>query len=397
MKIFTWPIDWLVQNFSASLLGNTIVNRALFTGAETTVSYLGDKWVFEFTMPLENMNSGASKEAFFSKLMGKRNNVLLHHFARPIPQGTLRGTPIAKGPYKNYLLYSQQFDNAVWSKVASTVTANAANGPDGTSTPSADLIVGSGAGQRVSQNFIVTENKKITLSVYVSTPANASGATLLLRNNTTSTNLTSYEFLMNSSGGSVISKTKINGLGTAEYSQVSILPSYWKLSITLDASEIPTIGDTLSAYIYTDGHSGAGKTGIGDASSIYLWQGQAESGSYATDVILTTSAISYGIDPLRQGSDKLRLINVTPGQTLLTGDLIGADPQLLMCAEDSTANADGIMEVPIVNVSRKSISDGSSIVWDHPKALFKLDSDSVSSNYSTVVLNGSSVKFNEFW
>ena len=66
----------------------------------------------------------------------------------------------------NLLTYSEQFDNAAWSKANLSVTANAITAPDGTTT--ADLITDGSAGtSALSQIATVTVASPITHSVYV--------------------------------------------------------------------------------------------------------------------------------------------------------------------------------------------------------------------------------------
>ena len=69
----------------------------------------------------------------------------------------------------NYFTYSEQFDNAAWSKYQSSVTANVTTAPDGTTT--ADKLVGTTGttgDHQVSQSSMVTaaDNANYTFSCY---------------------------------------------------------------------------------------------------------------------------------------------------------------------------------------------------------------------------------------
>jgi hypothetical protein len=71
---------------------------------------------------------------------------------------------------ENLLTYSEQFDNAVWNKVLTTVTANtsATTAPDGTNN--AEKYAGTNGAttrQSVYQNYSFTAGTKYTLSVFV--------------------------------------------------------------------------------------------------------------------------------------------------------------------------------------------------------------------------------------
>ena len=47
------------------------------------------------TLPVARDNAAAMREAFLLRLMRSGDWVRLHHFARPVPLGTLRGSPTA--------------------------------------------------------------------------------------------------------------------------------------------------------------------------------------------------------------------------------------------------------------------------------------------------------------
>jgi len=69
---------------------------------------------------------------------------------------------------KNLLTYTEQFDNAVWTKTASSVSANAVVAPDNTTT--ADTIIENSASTFHtfnSANINVTSGETYTLSIYV--------------------------------------------------------------------------------------------------------------------------------------------------------------------------------------------------------------------------------------
>jgi hypothetical protein len=76
--------------------------------------------------------------------------------------GLIQNTPASV----NLLTFTQQFDNAVWSKNAATVTANSTVAPDGTST--ADTLVETTATSthRAKQSVSTVAAGVITTSVY---------------------------------------------------------------------------------------------------------------------------------------------------------------------------------------------------------------------------------------
>lgn len=78
----------------------------------------------------------------------------------------LFGTLTRRQRPHNLLLWSEQFENAVWVKTTATVSANVANAPDGATT--ADKLVESGTGIHRAEQFpTVADNVTLTWSVSV--------------------------------------------------------------------------------------------------------------------------------------------------------------------------------------------------------------------------------------
>lgn len=77
---------------------------------------------------------------------------------------------------------------------------------------------------------------------------------------------------------------------------------------------------------------------------------------FGRPVPLGTLASSQGlIYDAAQGADSIT-IATTAGATLLAGDMLGVDGLLLQCRADCTANADGVLVVPLVNRLRRAIT-----------------------------------------
>lgn len=85
-------------------------------------------------------------------------------FARA-SSATYYGTQTTKAE-ENLLLYSQEFDNAAWSKGNSTVTANATSAPDGTTTAEKLVENTANAGHRVTTGDSVTVSTDYVYSVF---------------------------------------------------------------------------------------------------------------------------------------------------------------------------------------------------------------------------------------
>jgi len=154
----------------------------------------------------------------------------------------------------NLLLYSQEFDNAAWTKGANvTVTANAAAAPDGTVT--ADLVVSSASADsstnQVFQQVTVASSQTYTTSFWVRT----AGA---------NQNIT----VRQTANGVLVTNTT-----------VAVTSTWQRVSVTFTASTNPGFAirpDTVSNL------------------NIYIWGAQLAVGPYALDYTPTTSAAVYG-------------------------------------------------------------------------------------------------------
>ena len=153
---------------------------------------------------------------------------------------------------ENLLTYSEQFDDASWTKIATSVSANTTIAPDGTLT--ADTVTISAGGHVLRKEISVTQNTQYTFSFYVKrgTAANLGYSVY---------NLTaSAEFIT----------------ATSYYSQTSAT-DWVRISVTFTT---PSGCTSIGVYPFRDG----GATG-----TAFVWGAQLEIGSTANSYYATTS------------------------------------------------------------------------------------------------------------
>jgi len=94
----TWPISTVrVASARFMLQTNQRVNASPFGGSEQVVDMLNDRLVAHVTLAATKYAEAAAVEAFIASFRGQVNTVLLWHFAREAPRGTLRGTLLTSG------------------------------------------------------------------------------------------------------------------------------------------------------------------------------------------------------------------------------------------------------------------------------------------------------------
>jgi hypothetical protein len=172
--------------------------------------------------------------------------------------GLIQTTPASV----NLLTYTQEFDNAVWTKTNTTVTANSLAAPDGTVT--ADTLTASaaaGAGQQTFQTITTIGTGNYVFSIYVKQGSGATDSNLfLVRNQTTGVNPALISF--NYQTGVV---TQTDGYGATA---VSAGNGWWRIVIPFTLTA--TVGDAIRFYT---GSSGAVET---PGEFFYVWGAQVE-------------------------------------------------------------------------------------------------------------------------
>ena len=185
--------------------------------------------------------------------------------------------------YTNLLTYSEQFDNAYWSKLRATITADATTAPDGTTT--ADKLIqaagqtNNGLIQTPWLGLNVVDTQSYTVSVFAKKGTNRNYLALKETLSTGGGGVTQW-FNLNTGAlatlapGSATSVAAISDEGNGWY----------RCSVKFTANATRT-GGIMITVSENDGSA----TNTDDQGFIYLWGAQFEEGSLATSYIPTTT------------------------------------------------------------------------------------------------------------
>jgi hypothetical protein len=201
-------------------------------------------------------------------------------FTRASSATRVNSDGLIESPRTNLVLYSEEFDNAYWTKTNVTITANATTAPDGNLT--ADKLVENSVN---GNHFIYRSQATFTASAsYFQSWYVKAGERYKVRIQDASDGTFFAAYNLNT--GSLIDE------GTNTIGNTTITPllnGWYRLTLLLNqATSAKYAGIILLPDSYTAGDSityqGNGTSGV------YIWGAQIEAGSTATDYIPTTNS-----------------------------------------------------------------------------------------------------------
>lgn len=277
----------------------------------------------------------------------------------------------------NLSLQSQAFDNASWSKLAASATANTATAPDNTVTADS-LIESATTNIHVAyQDIVGSASTQYTQSIFAK--ANTRSHVQLSIGDG---GPNSVSAVFDLSAGTIVTTT-IGGTGSGVNASIKSYPNGWyRISVTgtpattgtIVRSHIYLISSTLQGFYAGDGVSG-----------IYIWGNQLQAGTLGPYAPTTTAAASSTADVMTiTGEDLSRIINQTEGTIYIEygphDATTPASNNSLFTITDSTISTANIIEsfagsniAPVLRIESNGVNQAyiTSLSYD-PSVIHKL-------------------------
>lgn len=293
----------------------------------------------------------------------------------------------------NLLTYSEQFDNAAWTKGNSTITANALTAPDGTLT--ADKLVENSS---LSYHMLVC-NPSVTSGVTytVSRYFKAGGRSEVFLGFDTINSAFTYQYgRFNLNTG-----VATTYLGSPVLSMVNCGNGWYRCSVTATATATAT-ASISQQLIGTPGAADGSYTGDG-TSGLYIWGAQFEAGAFATSYIPTVaSQVTRAADVASMtGTNFTSWYRQDEGAFVAASQKIASQtastfPFILSATDGTSANEISLLWAASLNKLYGSITVSSSAVADiGTSGLTQTSSNSAALAYklndAAISINGAAV------
>jgi hypothetical protein len=268
---------------------------------------------------------------------------------------------VDNGP--NALLYSDQIDNAAWTKANVTITANGATAPDGTTTADA-IVENSATSQHYVQQSVARASAAEDICAYGYFKRGAGARNIRLIAGDSS--LSNYGQAYFDLGAGTVSAGSINGSATNPRAFIRAAGDGWYFCSVV--VRLPTSTGLTNYAELTDGTT-TGYTGDG-TSSVYAWRlGAARSGLPTRGALTTGTALASGTGQNGSGL-YLKGLPVSTQNIRAAGDMVEivlpTYSQLVRLTAALDSDAAGLGYLQFENPVRTSPADNAAVIFNQP-------------------------------
>ena len=91
-----WPTarEFQPSRMSWGVITSRTAWASIYTGQTQRISHLADRLRLQLELPAVKKDKAGGREAYLMAASSAGNWILLHHFQRPLPLGTMRGSPV---------------------------------------------------------------------------------------------------------------------------------------------------------------------------------------------------------------------------------------------------------------------------------------------------------------
>ena len=351
------PTSIGIETIELRAVNAVATSQSPFTFKQQIVSHQGQMWQAAISIPSVRRDLAEDWNAFLLSLRGPIGTFLLGDPNSATPRGS------ALSFKKNLLTFTEQFDNAAWSKQRATVTTNASTAPDGNTTAD-KLVETTDTGLHAVFGFDIPASDTLTYSISVYAKA--------AERNFVRLRLGDAGFI----DDLVVDLTDGSILNPAPNALVDSVGNGW---FRISFSDSPSDGQTAiswSVQVMEDASS-VDYTGDG-TSGIYIWGAQLEEGSVATEYQPIANAYGPFVNGASQTGDELNIDGASPDEDayLKAGDYIqlgsGSSSTLHKVLADVSTNSAGEATIDIWPSIRTAPADNATVTIENCKGVFRL-------------------------